>query len=75
MTIVAVVVGLRCRRQQAKVEAQLVAERRAAERQAVLRANAAAEAERQRQRELSLEEDRKIAAYIAAEEEKKRCGS
>ena len=49
-------------------------ERRAAERQAVLRANAAAEAQRQRQKELELEEDRKIAEYIAGEEAKKRYG-
>ncbi len=65
--------ALFCGRQQAKLDAERVAVKKASERAAVLQANAAAEAARRRAKELSLEEDRKIAEYIAGEEEKKRC--
>ena len=58
--------------QRAREEAQRVAERRAAERAAVLRANEAALDIKRRRKEEDEEENRKIAAYIAAEEEKKR---
>jgi hypothetical protein len=59
--------------QQAKADAERLQAKRAVERQAVLRANAAAEAERKRLKELEVVEDQKIAAYLAAEEARKRC--